>query len=175
MGVYIPDPDEGSDEDDKSEAFIESVKTSPALSQANIPSDRPLDTKGKGKEVATVDSSLSRVNVALAPGEESQPGGEEVEASGATSAGLGALGGLDEIERARQFRSREADDDRGEQNFRCPVPNCGRTFEKQYLLKRALLSLPIFFDRLLTLIIKPNRSHSRARRSPVSLPHAWVR
>jgi hypothetical protein len=133
MGVYL------EDDDDKSEAFIESVRTSPAMSQSNIPLD-----KGKGKERATsadTQPPLSQVSVTLPPGEEAQMiGGQEVMAAVSSSSnigGAGALSAADELERARQFRSREAEEDRGEQTFRCPVPGCGRTFEKQYLLKRA--------------------------------------
>jgi hypothetical protein len=140
MDVYVEDPE---DDDDKSEAFIESVRTSPALSQSNIPLDKG---KGKGKERATSadeQAQLSQVKVTLPPGEQSQVvGGQEITAMAAVSSssnlgGAGALNAADELERARQFRTREAEEDRGEQNFRCPVPGCGRTFEKQYLLKRA--------------------------------------
>jgi hypothetical protein len=135
MGVYF------EDDDDKSEAFIESVRTSPALSQSNIPLDKG---KGKGKERATSaeeQAPLSQVSVTLPPGEQPRMiGGQEIAAAVSSSSNLGGAGALsaaDELERARQFRSREAEEDRGEQNFRCPVPGCGRTFEKQYLLKRA--------------------------------------
>jgi hypothetical protein len=139
MGVYIENPEDS--DDDKSQAFIESVRTSPALSQSNIPVDKG---KGKEKAAAVEPAPLNKVNVALAPGEQSQVAhGQELMAALSSSnlGGGGALSAADELERARQFRTREAEEDRGEQNFRCPVPGCGRTFEKQYLLKRTYHSV----------------------------------
>jgi len=129
MGVYLEE-----DDDDKSEAFIESVRTSPALSQTNIPLDKG---KGKGKERATsVDEQppLSQVSVTLPPGEQSPvTGGEEIMAAVSSSSnisGAGALSAADELERRREFRTRR------KPNFRCSVPGCGRTFENLLLLKR---------------------------------------
>jgi hypothetical protein len=46
----------------------------------------------------------------------------------------------DDIERAREYRQREAEQANQERNFACPVPGCGKSFDKQYLLKRK----PIF-------------------------------
>jgi len=163
------------DDDDKSEAFIESVHTSPALSQSNIQLDKG---KGKGREKATSvgEPALpSQVKVALAPGGPSQTTrGEEILAAAASPSNAGGIGSLsadDEIERARQFRSREAEEERGEQNFRCPVPGCGRTFEKQYLLKRQFLFLffwwGIFIDRNKLMIDHIREHDDRPYRCPM--------
>ncbi|CAG8545250.1 1286_t:CDS:2 [Acaulospora colombiana] len=118
--------------DDQSEAYIESVHTSPALSQHREPI--PIEK----------DLSLNQVNISLDPSRQTAVEGSTI-ASTSKSA-------TDEIERAREFRQREAEQGNQEQNFTCPVPGCGKSFEKQYLLKRQpflCILIPVLLNKYL--------------------------
>ncbi|PVG03735.1 hypothetical protein CPB86DRAFT_748155 [Serendipita vermifera] len=103
--------------DDQSEAFIESVHTSPALSQHR----EPIAIE---KEL-----SLNQVNLSLDPSSQTAVEGSTVASTSK------AAETTDEVERAREYRQREAEQGNQERNFTCPVPGCGKSFDKQYLLK----------------------------------------
>lgn len=144
MGIFVED-------DNRSEAYIESVHTSPAVSE------RPLEQQ----EAAAV--PLNQVNLALAPGASAGAGAEGAaapaeEAAASTSAAGGAAAPPeDDLERARRFRQQQNNDDAGEQTFTCPVPGCGKSFDKQYLLKRtsSLSFMPISLYLSMLRLIHP--------------------
>jgi hypothetical protein len=124
------------EDDNRSEAYIESVRTSPAVSENRLPLDQPETTA----------APMNQVNLVLPPAEAATSSGaasgtgagptEEGIATTSAAGGSGAAAPEDDLERARRFRQQQTADDAGDQNFPCPVPGCGKSFDKQYLLKR---------------------------------------
>lgn len=107
-----------------STGFIESVATSPAVSERDLPAaPAPL-------------SSVQLVEANAEAGPSQPPAAEEVVAS--TSAGGQTS---DDIERARKFLQQEIEPEppSEQSSYTCPVPDCGRVFEKHYLLKRSFI------------------------------------
>ncbi|CCA74915.1 hypothetical protein PIIN_08885 [Serendipita indica DSM 11827] len=115
------DPDADRDEGG---AYIESVKSSPA---PNI--QEPVMEEAQKTVITSV---VEETSTAAALAAEPPPPAQEVAAS--TSAG-GGTSMQDDIERARQFRSQQGEGSSSTQTFACPVPGCGRSFDKQYLLR----------------------------------------
>ena len=118
----IRDPDGG---DEEGGAYIESVKSSPAPNMQ----EPVMEEAQKSVITSVVEETSTAAALAAAPSAPLQ----EVAAS--TSAG-GGTSMEDDIERARRFRSQEGEGSSSAQTFTCPVPGCGRSFDKQYLLRR---------------------------------------
>ena len=124
LGLFNDDDDDG-----RSTGFIESVHTSPALSQRGA-------LKQDESEV-----HLNQVNLQLDPSSTAPPASapEQPVASTSTVAAAAVVAPADEgadIEAIRRFRNQEADNQSAGQSYACPVPGCGQRFDKQHLLRR---------------------------------------
>ncbi|KAG8805670.1 hypothetical protein FRC17_005392, partial [Serendipita sp. 399] len=99
-------------------AFIESVNSSPAMA---------------------VDVPLNQVSVSLSPDSSVPEGVTAAPSDGATAAPLvepaSSSSTGDDLERARQYRTQQKADGPVSQTFKCPVPGCDKSFDKQYLLR----------------------------------------
>lgn len=116
--------DDVDDENAKFTAYIESVHTSPTPTELKVP---------------TVGDPLS---LRLDPSSTEERASEQPFAS--TSATVGGNSSGDALEAARRFRKQEEEGTMGEQSFLCPVPGCGKKFQKQHLLKRQFLFTSLF-------------------------------
>ncbi|KAG8840530.1 hypothetical protein FRC20_005564 [Serendipita sp. 405] len=97
-------------------AFIESVNSSPAMTE-----DAPLNQVS-----VTMDPNPTLPVGVTEPPSEANP--SVVDTAPALSPG-------DDMERARQYRNQQKDEEPVSQTFKCPVPGCDKSFDKQYLLR----------------------------------------
>jgi len=125
LGPFDDDGDDG-----RPTGFIESVHTSPALSDRGVPKQDESDLQPLNQVDLQLDPRTTD-QVASAP--------DQPVASTSTVAAVAIVTPVDQgtdIEAIRRFREEEVDNQSAGQGYACSVPGCGQRFDKQHLLSR---------------------------------------